>query len=167
MKPLKFHQNAKNNAKYKHFCNMAPTVDLDCSWASGYRCRGARLADVVMVQIYGAQTLAFDSGKAGSQRGVSLMCDLRPLQLFRGVIYLNTHPSLSQVHPDPGLLGATTKHLFHKTDRGREKERERVRDDNPGLFITAQTRRSDMNRSEHKCVCSRVVCHSEHYLECF
>ncbi len=79
--------------------------------------------------------------------------------------WFNTHPSLSQVHPDPGLLGATTKHLFHKTDRGGEKERERVRDDNPGLFITAQTRRSDMNRSEHKCVRSRVVCHSKHYLE--
>lgn len=122
-----------------------------------------------MVQIYGAQTLAFDSGKAGSRRGVSLMCDLWPLQLFRRVIYLNTHPSLSQVHPDPGLLGATTKHLFHKTDRGGEKEREseRVRDDNPGLFITAQARRSDMNRSEHKCVRSKVVFHSERYLECF
>lgn len=111
---------------------------------------------MVMVQIYGAQTLAFDSGKAGSRHRVSLMCDLLPLQLFRGVIYLNTHPSLSQVHPDPGLLRATTKHLFHKTDRGRE--RERVRDDNPGLFITAQTRRSDMNRSEHKCVCAARLC---------
>lgn len=110
-----------------------------------------------MLQIYGAQTLAFDSGKAGSRRRVSLMCDLRPLQLFCGVIYLNTHLSLSQVHPDPGLLGATTKHLFHKTDRDGEKERERVRDDNPGLFITAQIRRSDMNRSEHS-VCAARLC---------
>lgn len=56
-----------------------------------------------MVQIYGAQTLAFDSGKTQSQSGVSLMCDLCSLQLFHGVIYLNTHPSLSQVHHDPGL----------------------------------------------------------------